>query len=405
MRKRPVAQQVPAGRDHECGDVGDRVAGGRRRAEPGYLFGQDRGEHMVFRRVVAVERAERHAGIGGDLLSADAVEVLGGAQPRRGRQDRAAAVLLIAGHRAGRCPWLSDPRHVISIGDAERRGAAVPISGTTTSVDAAAGDDRCVSYEKYGPWAVVAGGSEGVGAEFARLLAGSGVNLVLVARKPGPLEATAQECRELGVEVHTLAIDLVDAGSVAELIALTDGLEVGLLIYNAGANTCSAEFLDADLADFQRVIELNVVTMMTLVQHYGRAMRERRRGGILLVGSMAGYLGSVCHTVYGGVKAYGRIFAEGLWLELRDHNVDVLELVLGVTRTPAMERVGLNFDIPGMKVADPVDVAREGLDHLSDGPVYVAGGNGEDVARRNDPDRAKVVAGTHRMMQRLLGRD
>lgn len=294
---------------------------------------------------------------------------------------------------------------MISIGDAERRGASVPISGTTTAVDAAAGDDRCVSYGKYGPWAVVAGGSEGVGAEFARLLAGSGVNLVLVARKPAALEATAQECRELGVEVHTLAIDLVDAGSVANLIALTDGLEVGLLIYNAGANTCSEEFLDADLADFQRVIELNITTMMTLVQHYGRAMRERRRGGILLVGSMAGYLGSVCHTVYGGVKAYGRIFAEGLWLELRDHNVDVLELVLGVTRTPAMERVGLNFDIPGMKVADPAEVAREGLDHLADGPVHVAGGNGEDVARRNDPDRAKVVVGTHRMMQRLLGRD
>ncbi|MCB0944535.1 MAG: short-chain dehydrogenase, partial [Mycobacterium sp.] len=114
---------------------------------------------------------------------------------------------------------------------------------------------------------------------------------------------------------------------------------------------------------------------------------------------------SVRHTVYGGVKAYGRIFAEGLWLELRDHNVDVLELVLGVTRTPAMERVGLNFDVPGMRVADPAEVAREGLEHLAQGPVHVAGGNGVDVARRNDPDRARVVAGTHRMMQRLLGLD
>ena len=262
-----------------------------------------------------------------------------------------------------------------------------------------------MSYEKYGPWAVVAGGSEGVGAEFARLLAQAGLNLILVARKPGPLEATARVCRQLGAEVRTLAVDLVEAESVASLLALTDGLEVGLLIYNAGANTCSAEFLNGDLADFQRVIDLNITTMMALTQHYGRAMRDRRRGGILLVGSMAGYLGSVRHTVYGGVKAYGRIFAEGLWLELRDHNVDVLELVLGVTRTPAMERVGLNFDVPGMRVADPAEVAREGLEHLAQGPVHVAGGNGEDVARRNDPDRARVVAGTHRMMQRLLGLD
>nr|WP_205266717.1 SDR family NAD(P)-dependent oxidoreductase [Mycolicibacterium sphagni] len=272
------------------------------------------------------------------------------------------------------------------------------ITGRTST-----GDDQWVSYAKYGPWAVIAGGSEGVGAEFARLLAESGVNLVLVARKPDSLEVCASLCRALGVEVRTLATDLVVSAAVDELTALTDGLEVGLFIYNAGANTCSAEFLDAELADFQRVVDLNVTTMMALTQHYGRPMRERRRGGILLVGSMSGYLGSVRHTVYGGVKAYGRIFAEGLWLELRDYGVDVLELVLGVTRTPAMERVGLNFDVPGMRVADPADVAREGLEQLPNGPVFVAGGNAEDVARRNDPDRTKVVAGAHRMMQKLMG--
>ncbi len=257
----------------------------------------------------------------------------------------------------------------------------------------------------YGPWAVIAGGSEGVGAEFARQLAAAGINLVLVARKPEPLERTAAECRGHGVEVRTLAADLTDAAAVDRIIEATAGLAVGLLIYNAGANTCSAEFLDGELAGFAGVIDLNINTPMKLVQHYGRGMRERRRGGILLVGSMAGYLGSVRHTVYGGVKAFGRIFAEGLWLELRDYNVHVLELVLGVTRTPAMERVGLNFDAPGVKVAEPAEVAREGLEQLPNGPVFVAGGNGADVERRNDPDRAKVVLGTHRFMQRLIGQD
>nr|WP_163803209.1 SDR family NAD(P)-dependent oxidoreductase [Mycolicibacterium anyangense] len=263
--------------------------------------------------------------------------------------------------------------------------------------------DRFVSYAKYGPWAVIAGGSEGVGAEFARLLASSGINLVLVARKPEPLQQTAADCRALGVEVRTLATDLTSTAAVDSLTELTSDLEVGLLIYNAGANTCSAEFLDADLDEFQRVIDLNITTTMALTQHYGRAMRQRRRGGILLVGSMAGYMGSVHHTVYGGVKAYGRIFAEGLWLELRNHDVDVLELVLGVTRTPAMQRVGLNFDVPGMRVAEPADVAREGLEQLGNGPVYVAGGNAEDVSRRNHPDRATVVAGAHRVISRLMG--
>lgn len=262
-----------------------------------------------------------------------------------------------------------------------------------------------MSYTKYGPWAVVAGGSEGVGAEFARLLAESGVNLVLVARRSGPLELTAERCRGLGVEVRTVATDLADAGGAGLVTAASDGLEVGLLIYNAGANTCSAEFLDGDLADFQRVVDLNITTMTSLTQHYARAMRQRGRGGILLVGSMSGYLGSVRHTVYGGVKAFSRIFAEGLWVELREHGVDVLELVLGVTRTPAMERVGLNFDIPGMRVADPAEVAREGLEQLPSGPVHIAGGNADDVVKRSDPDRAKVVAGTHRFMRRLLDGD
>ena len=68
-----------------------------------------------------------------------------------------------------------------------------------------------------------------------------------------------------------------------------------------------------------------------------------------------------------------------------------------------MERVGLNFEIPGMRVAEPAEVAREGLSQLPNGPVWIAGGNAADVERRNDPDRAKVVLGTHRFMQKLIG--
>lgn len=264
---------------------------------------------------------------------------------------------------------------------------------------AASGPDR----SRYGPWAVVAGGSEGVGAAFARLLAGAGIHLVLLARREGPLEETAAACRTLGVEVRTLALDLTEAMAVPRIVEATRDLEVGLLVYNAGANTHSREFLDGDLAEFGRVIDLNITVPMALAHHFGRHMRERRRGGILLVGSLAGYLGSVRHTVYGGVKAFSRIFAEGLWLELLEYDVHVLELVLGVTRTPAMERVGLDFDVPGLLVAEPEDVAREGLSRLPHGPVHVAGGNDENAARRNHPDRAKVVLGSHRMMQRLMG--
>ena len=259
-----------------------------------------------------------------------------------------------------------------------------------------------IETAKYGPWALVAGGSEGVGAEFAQLLAEAGLNLVLVARKPDPLQRTAERCRQHGGEVRTVQADLSAPDVCESIAAATSGLEVGLLILVAGANTHSHAFLDGDLAGFQQVIDLNVSTPLALVHHYGQAMRSRRRGGIVLLGSLAGYLGSVRQTVYGGVKAFTRIFAEGLWLELRDHGVDVLELILGVTRTPAMERVGLNFDAPGIVVAEPADVAREGLEWLGRGPVHVVSGNDDIVAMRNDSDRAGAVLAAHRTMQRLL---
>jgi short-subunit dehydrogenase len=250
--------------------------------------------------------------------------------------------------------------------------------------------------DRYGPWAVIAGGSEGVGRAFATQLAEAGLNLVLIARKPVALEETAALCRAYGVQVRPLALDLTAPDAVARVVDEVEDVEVGLLVYNAGANTHGQEFLDGDLAEFQRVIDLNITTPLALIHHFGSSMRDRGRGGILLVGSKASYVGSVRHTVYGGVKSFGRIFAEGLWVELREHGVDVLELVLGVTRTPAMERVGLRLDVPGFEAADPETVAREGLAHLAHGPVHHAGDD-------QQKSRADVVLGTHRMMQKLWG--
>ncbi|ACY99047.1 MULTISPECIES: SDR family NAD(P)-dependent oxidoreductase [Thermomonospora] len=259
-----------------------------------------------------------------------------------------------------------------------------------------------IDKDRYGPWAVIAGGSEGVGARFAHRLADAGVNLVLIARKPGPLAETAEQVRAKGVQVRTLELDLVSPDPLKAIREVTDDLEVGLLIFNAGANSYGHEFVTGDLDRFQDVIALNITAQLSLTHHFGALMKQRGRGGIILVGSLAGYMGQAQISVYSAAKAFSRVFAEGLWLELRDHGVDVLELVLGVTRTPAMERAGLNMDIPGLNVADPDDVAREGLEHLSDGPVWVAGGNYEAAVKRSGFPRAKLVAGAHAAMQRML---
>jgi short-subunit dehydrogenase len=256
----------------------------------------------------------------------------------------------------------------------------------------------------YGPWAVIAGGSEGVGTSFATQLADAGINLVLIARKPGPLAATAAAVRAKGVEVRALELDLLDPGALKAIRHVTDDLDVGLLIFNAGANSYGHEFVTSDLELVQGVIDLNITAQLTLSHHFGARLKERGHGGIILVGSLAGYMGQADMSIYSAAKAFSRVFAEGLWLELREHGVHVLELVLGVTRTPAMERAGLDFNIPGLNVAEPDDVAREGLAHLADGPVWIAGGNEQAAVKRSGMDRAALVAGAHEASRRLMGR-
>jgi short-subunit dehydrogenase len=231
-----------------------------------------------------------------------------------------------------------------------------------------------VDILRYGPWAVIAGGSEGMGPEFAQQLAADGFDLVLLARKVEPLDETAELVRKTGVEVRTLSVDLTEPGVAEKVRTVTDDIDVGLLIYNAGANAYGTHFLDGELDRFQTVVDLNVGGRLALCHHFGGPMKERGRGGIMLVGSVAGYTGAPYTLIYNAAKAFSRVFAEGLWYELRPHGVDVVEYVVGGIKTPAMARRGMRF---GPGVSEPADVAREGLDHLADGPVWnslLAGG-------------------------------
>lgn len=259
---------------------------------------------------------------------------------------------------------------------------------------------------RYGPWAVIVGGSEGVGAEIALLLARHGISSVLVARRSGPLEETAEAVRALGVHCHTVAVDLTDPDSTDRIAAACEGIDVGLLVLNAGANTYGSEFVAADMDRVQQVIDLNITSPLQLIRRFGPGLAERGRGGIVVMGSMAGYLGHADMSIYSAAKAFSRVFVEGLWLEMRDQGVDVVEVILGVTRTPAMIRAGLDMDLPGMTVSEPPDVAAEVLDALRHGPVHVCGGEGNaaQVGWSSGTDRARIVAGAHKRMQALRGR-
>ena len=235
--------------------------------------------------------------------------------------------------------------------------------------------------QKYGPWALLVGGSEGVGAAMARKLAERGLNLVLVARKSEPLAAVTAEVRARGVEARSLSADISQPlEALAAIRKLTDDIEIGLMIYMAGANLGRGEFVDLSMEMVRKVIAMNVAGQTEFTHHYGSLMKARGKGGIVLVGSLAGCVGSPLIAPYSAAKAFSRIFSEAVWFELKPHGVDLMHLNLNFTATPAMERLGYDLSAG----ADPDEVAEEGLQHIADGPVWVVGGaeNQKEALRR-----------------------
>lgn len=226
--------------------------------------------------------------------------------------------------------------------------------------------------ERYGSWALIAGASEGTGAAFARKIAAQGVNCVLVARREEPLLALAEKIRtESRVECITACIDLAAADASDQIISVTGEREVGLFIANAGADTNGSGFLDTDIGKWIDLLNLNVVNTMKCCHHFGRLMRERNRGGIILIGSGVSYGGMKGLATYAGSKSFVLSFGESLWSELRPYGVHVLNLMLGRTDTPAfraaLESKGL--PIPS-GLAAPETVAEVGLHRLPEGPVH-----------------------------------
>jgi len=254
--------------------------------------------------------------------------------------------------------------------------------------------------ERYGPWALITGASEGTGSAFALKLADEGVSSILVARREGPLEETAARVRARGVDCVTVTADLAAPDAAERIIAAASAAvapdQIGLFIANAGADSTNSQFLDTDFAAWDRLVTMNVTTTMHLAHHFGQTLRARGKGGMILVGSGACYGGLNGIAAYCASKAFVLCFAEGLWAELRGFGVDVLNLVLGRTDTPAHRKI---LEESGQPIPDdmamPEDVARVGLAQLPHGPIY-NWGQPNDVAgyAPNSPDdrRARIVA-------------
>src|SRR5215467_7215265 len=161
--------------------------------------------------------------------------------------------------------------------------------------------------ERYGPWAVVAGASDGIGASVARLLGERGVSVVLVARREAMLEEVATTVK---TPTRVVTLDLSGERADEALADATDDLDVGLLVYNAGADPNASRFLDKPLAVWQELVRRNVNTVLGACHRFGSRLVERGAGGIVLVTSGAAWAGGDRLAAYGATKAFDLVLGE-----------------------------------------------------------------------------------------------
>jgi uncharacterized protein len=239
--------------------------------------------------------------------------------------------------------------------------------------------NRKAFSRQYGPWALVAGASQGLGAEYARQLAENGLNLVLVARKEEALRSLAGQISEkYGVQTRPLALDLSVESSLAQIIEQTADLEIGLMVYNA-AYSAIGPFFDIPVEDHLRELATNTRAPLILAYQMGRQMLPRKRGGIILMSSLSAAQGSAFISNYAATKAYNQVLGEGLWEELREQGIDVLVSCPSAVSTPNYLHSRENRSKAPVSAMSPRDVIAETLAALGKRP-YIVPGRGNRLA-------------------------
>jgi short-subunit dehydrogenase len=252
---------------------------------------------------------------------------------------------------------------------------------------------------RYGPWALVAGASMGIGAALSHEAASRGLNVVLLARGREQLEATAaQVAAQHGVQVRTIAADLASR-DIGDVVAeATNDLDVGLFVYNAAVGP-NSRFLDGDLDLHLLSLDVNCRTPVILCHHFGPRLVGRGRGGIVMISSMGGMQGAVNFSTYNAGKGFQWILTETLWTELADHGVDAVNVFVGATSSPNYNsfQETLDPDLCGrfdtddpldrarsrlMRPSTPEEVATASYDGLGRGPVAYTHPDDAFVAQR-----------------------
>lgn len=222
-----------------------------------------------------------------------------------------------------------------------------------------------LNTKTFGPWAIITGASSGIGEEFARQLAASGLHLILVARRRSALEALGRElARTFGIQYQAVGLDLTTDDVLAKLAEATQDRDIGLVISNAGAMTAS-DFLTMDHQALRRDLRLNVQAHLDLMHHFGQRLAQRGRGGLLLVASTTGLQGVPFAAEYAAAKAYVLSLGEALHVEFQKVGVHVTVLSPGATDTPMIAASGFDPARMPMKLMSTRQCVAEGLAALS----------------------------------------
>jgi uncharacterized protein len=225
--------------------------------------------------------------------------------------------------------------------------------------------------ERYGPVALIAGASAGLGAAYSYALAAKGLNLVIVARHKEQLQATADQISlKYNVGVIPIACDLGSPDAIDQIRAATSGMAVHCLVYNAAASSIGG-FLDIPLADQLRIAEVNMISPLKLVHEFAKPMIGAGRGAVILMSSLAGFQGSGYLAAYAASKAFNRILAESLWFEWKSKGVDVIACCAGATGTP--NYFNSKPGKTGIKPQAPEEVVKECLRKIGKTPSFVSG--------------------------------
>jgi len=224
--------------------------------------------------------------------------------------------------------------------------------------------------EKYGPYALIAGGSDGLGAAYAEAIARRGLNLVLIARQEDRLKATAARLKEVyKIDVITITADMADFENVKKLISnLT--VSIGLLVYNAAFAPIGL-FENTSEEHLALAAAVNVKAPLLLAKLLSASMIQQKRGGIVLMSSLAGGQGSPNLAAYAATKSFNAILAEGLWKELKPHGIDVLACCAGAILTPGYRKAEKTKPAPG--TLEVSEVAEKTLCALGKGPIFIPG--------------------------------